>query len=60
MEPMSESANIIMDIDDEGEAEPQNIGGNRHDIIVLGMADSLLLDPPNCLEDKADDTILVD
>ena len=57
---MSKSANIIMDIDDEGEAEPQNIGGNRHDIIVLGVANSLLLDPPNCLEDKADDTMLVD
>ena len=31
----SKSENISMDIDD-GEAEPKNIAGNKHDIAVLG------------------------
>ena len=36
MEPKSQSASISMDSDDKGEADPNNIAGNKHDITVLG------------------------
>ena len=61
MEPKSESANISIDSDDEAEAEPDKNAENKYNITVLGVADSLLLDSPNCLENKVNNiTRLVD
>ena len=38
--------------DDEGEVELDDKAGNKHGITMLGVADSLLLDPPERLEDS--------
>ena len=57
MEPSYESLEVsVMNSEDEGEAEPDDIAGKEQDITVLDVADSPFLDPPNCLEDKVDNT----
>ena len=48
----------VMNSEDEGEAEPDDIAGREHNIRVLGIANCQLLNSSNCLKDKVDFLLL--